>query len=89
MAGVWGALVHLLLAVTSRISDLAVAVVNVSCVQTLTRVTTQMDDVDSSLFGCYLAGDTRDVTVKSRPASLALAAVGGSPLPASSPVLTG
>lgn len=47
MAGVWGAFVHLLLTVTSSVSSLAVAVVDVSCVQTLTRVTTQMGNIDS------------------------------------------
>lgn len=65
------------------------AVVNVSCVQTLTRVTTQIGNIDSSLFGCHFTGDTWDVTVKSRPAGLTLTGVGGSPLPASSPILTG
>lgn len=43
----------------------------------------------TSLFGCHLTGDTWDVTIKSSPASLTLAAISGSPLPATSPVLTG
>lgn len=89
LAGVRGAFVHLLLAVTSSISNLAVAVVNVPCIKTLTRVTTQMGDVDSSLFGCHLTGNTWDVTVKPRPACHALTTVRGSSLPACSPVLTG
>ena len=44
MAGVGGAFVHLLLAVSSSISNLAVAVVNVSSVQTLARITAQLGD---------------------------------------------
>lgn len=51
MAGVGGALVYLLLAVTPGISDLAVAVVNVPRVQALSRVTTQAGDVDSCADG--------------------------------------
>lgn len=47
-----------------------------------------MSNIDSSLFGCHLTGNTWDVTVESCPASLTLTAVGGSPLPASSTVLT-
>ena len=43
----------------------------------------------TSLFGCHLAGNTGDVTVKARPAGLTLAAVGGDLLPAGSSVLTG
>lgn len=43
----------------------------------------------TSLLSCHLAGNTGDVTVKARPASLTLAAVCGSPLPAVSSVLTG
>ena len=44
MAGVRGAFIHLLLAITSSISNLAVAVVNVSSIQTLARVTAQIGD---------------------------------------------
>lgn len=43
----------------------------------------------TSLSGCHLAGDTRDVTVKPRPTSLALAGVVGAALPTISSVLTG
>lgn len=89
LAGVRSAFVHLLLTVAPSVSNLTVAVVDVSCVQTLTRVTTQMGNIDSSLFGCHLTGNTWNITVKARPASLTLAAVGGAPLPASSPVFTG
>lgn len=89
MAGVRGAFVHLLLTVTSSISNLAVAVVNISSVQTLARITAQLGDFNPSLFGCHLTGDTWYVTIKARPASLTFTAVGGASLPASSPVLTG
>lgn len=48
-----------------------------------------MSHINSSLFGCYLTGNTWNVTIKSCPAGLTLAVVGCSPLPASSPILTG
>ena len=47
MAGVGVALVHLLLTVAPGVPDLAVAVVDVSRVQTLARVTAQLVDSDS------------------------------------------
>lgn len=46
MAGVWGAFIHLVLTVTSSISNLAVAVVNISSIQTLARVMAQMGDIN-------------------------------------------
>lgn len=46
LAGVGAALVHLLLTVTSSVSHLAVAVVNVFHIQTPARVVAQMGNVD-------------------------------------------
>lgn len=43
----------------------------------------------TSLFGCNLTGNTRDIAVQARPAGLTIAAVGGSSLPARSSIFTG
>lgn len=88
LARVRCAFVYLLLTVAPGVSHLTVAVVNISCVQTLTRVMTKMCNIDSSLFGCHLTGNTWDVTIKARPPSLTPTAVCGICLPASSPVFT-
>lgn len=82
------AFVHLFLTVAPGVPHLTVAVVDISCVQTLTRVMTQMGNINSSLFGCHLTGNTRDVTIKARPSSLTPTAVRGARLPASAPVFT-
>lgn len=47
LAGVGAALIHLLLAVTSCVSHLAVAVVNIFHIQTPAGVVAQMSDVDA------------------------------------------
>lgn len=63
LAWIGNAFVHLLLTVAARVSGLTVTIVCVSSVQTLARVTTQPDHINTLLFGGHLAGNTGNVTV--------------------------
>lgn len=86
LARVWITFIHLLLTITPRVSHLAVAVVNISCIETLARVSAQLGNINPSLFGSHLTGNTWDITVKSTPACLTLATIGSAPLPAGSSI---